>query len=98
MEPLRVNCPECGGELLVDSRTGVVLSHRRRGGATATKDLDELFRDLDEGRQRAEQVFEQERRAWEDRDRLLEERFKEAVRRVEADPDSAPPRRPFDLD
>lgn len=98
MEPLRVTCPECGGELLVDSRTGVVLSHRRASGATPTKDLDALFRGLDEGKQRAEQVFEREKRAWEDRDRLLEERFKEAVRRVEEDPDAAPPRRPFDLD
>ncbi len=36
--------------------------------------------------------------ALEDRDRLLEEKFREAVKNAEDDPDEGPPVRPFDLD
>lgn len=97
MDSLRVNCPHCGGELIVDARTGVVLSHRR-AAEPAAKDLDELFRDLEENKARAEEVFEREHRAWEDRDRLLEERFRQALARAEESPDEGPPPRPIDLD
>lgn len=99
MGQLRINCPECGGELVIDRDTGAILAHR--GAATQeapAKDLDALFRDLDAGRARAEEVFEQGRRAHQDRDRLLEERFRQALERAEENPDEPPPRRPFDLD
>ncbi len=36
--------------------------------------------------------------ALKDRDRLLEEKFEEALKRAEEEPDDAPPPRPFDLD
>ena len=33
-----------------------------------------------------------------DRDRVLDERFAEALRKAEEEPDDVPPPRPFDLD
>ncbi|MCB1037875.1 MAG: hypothetical protein KDD47_28835, partial [Acidobacteria bacterium] len=62
------------------------------------KDFDSLLAGIDDDKARAEQKFEREVAAMKDRDRLLEEKFKEALRRAEEEPDDVPPRRPFDLD
>lgn len=94
---LTVRCPDCHSSLVVDADTGAILRHQpaaRRGG----KSFEELFADLDEGKERAEQIFEQEKAALADRDRLLEERFEEAMKKAKESPDDERPRRPFDLD
>lgn len=98
MEQLRVTCPDCGGELLVDSRTGAVVSHRAAERPSPAKDLDALFREAEENKARAEEIFERERLAYQDRDRLLEDRFREALERAQASGDDGPPKRPWDLD
>ncbi len=96
---LTVRCPECDCDLVIDAATGEVLSHRRPKQLPAGgKDLDSLLRGLDEDKAKAEDLFQREVAAIKDRDRLMEEKFKEALRRAEEDPDSGPPRRPFDLD
>ena len=96
---LTVRCPECDSDLIIDAATGQILSHRRAkqpvGGG---KDFDTLFQSLDEGKARAEDIFAREVAALKDRDRILEEKFREALRRAEEDPDEGPPPRPFDLD
>lgn len=91
-------CPDCGSTLVVDAETGAVLSHRKaREPSGADKDFDALFADLDAQKARAEELFEREQAAFADRDRLLEEKFREAMKRAEEEPD-LPPKRPFDLD
>ena len=96
---LTVRCPECDSDLVIDAATGEVLSHRPPKRAPAGgRDLDSLLKGLDEDRAKAEDVFQREVAAMKDRDRLLEEKFREAMRRAEEEPDEGPPRRPFDLD
>jgi hypothetical protein len=96
---LHVRCPDCDTELVVDAATGEVLSHRAAKRPLAGgKDFDSLLRGLDEGKARAEAVFEQEKAAMKDRQRLLDEKFAEALKRAEEDPDKGPPKRDFDLD
>ena len=96
---LHVRCPDCDAELVVDAATGEVLSHRApKQPLAGGKDFDSLMRGLDENKARAEAVFEQEKAAMKDRARLLDEKFAEALRRAEEDPDQGPPKRPFDLD
>ena len=96
---LTVKCPECGSDLVVDASTGAVLSHRKAKQPIAGgKDFDSLLKGLDEEKSRAEDIFQREVAAMKDRDRLLEEKFREAMRRAEEEPDEGPPRRPFDLD
>lgn len=93
-----LRCPECGADLTVDAETGALLAHRAaRAPSGAEKDFDALFADLDTQKARAEELFEREKSAFEDRDRLLEEKFKEALKRAEEEP-HLPPKRPFDLD
>lgn len=95
----RLTCPECSADLVVDATTGEILYHKPAKRAPAQgKSFDGLMQDLDEGKARAEEIFERERAAMKDRDRLLEERFKEAMRRAEDLDDDNPPLRPFDLD
>ena len=96
---LTVACPECGSALTVDAATGEVLSHRApKRPPAGGKDFDSLLAGLDSDRARAEETFERARAAERDRDRLLEEKFREALKRAEEEPDEGPPRRPFDLD
>jgi hypothetical protein len=96
---LTVRCPECSSDLVVDAATGEVLSHRPpKRQPAGGKDFDALMRGLDEDREKAEDVFAREVAAFKDRDRLLEEKFREAMKRAEEDPDTGPPVRPFDLD
>lgn len=96
---LTVRCPDCDSDLVIDAATGQVLSHRKAKQPIAGgKDFDSLLKGLDDDKARAEDVFQREVAAMKDRDRLMEEKFREALRRAEEDPDQGPPRRPFDLD
>lgn len=96
---LTSRCPECGSDLVVDAATGEVLSHRPpKRPVAGGKDFDSLLAGLDSDKNRAEEVFEREKAAMKDRERLLEEKFREAMKRAEEEPDEGPPRRPFDLD
>lgn len=96
---LTVRCPDCDSDLVIDAATGEVLSHRRAKQPPAGgKSFDDLLQGLDQGKARAEEVFEREMSAMKDRDRLLDEKFREALRRADETPDEGPPKRPFDFD
>lgn len=96
---LRVTCPDCGSDLVLDAATGEILSHRpAKRPPAGGKDFDSLLAGLDEEKARAEDIFEREKAALKDHERLLEEKFQEALRRAEDTPDEEVPRRPFDLD
>ena len=96
---LTLHCPECQAEIVVDASTGAILHHRAAktppGGG---RSFEDLFAELEAGKDRAEQRFEQEQAAMKDRERILEEKFKEAMRRAEDEADEPPPKRPFELD
>jgi hypothetical protein len=84
---------------VVDRETGVVLSSREKTAPIAGgKTLEGLFAALEEGQNRAEEVFEREKAAMRDRDRLLDAKFREALERAQADSTPPGPRRPFDFD
>jgi hypothetical protein len=94
-----VSCPECGCDLTIDAATGQVLFHKpAKRQPAAGQDFDQLLAGLDDSKRRADEVFQREVSALKDRDRLMEEKFREAVRRAEEDPDQEPPPRPWELD
>ena len=96
---LTLSCPECGSDIIVDVATGQILSHRpRRQNPAEGKDFDQLLAGLDESKQRADEVFRREVSALKDSDRLMEEKFREAMRRAEEEPEAEPPLRPWELD
>ncbi len=99
VERVSAACPECGCDLTIDVATGKVLFHKpAKREPAGGKDFDQLLAGLDESKQRADAVFEREVSAHKDRDRLMEEKFREAMRRAEEEPDQEPPLRPWDLD
>jgi hypothetical protein len=94
-----LRCPECDGHLVIDSATGEVLAHRpAKKPLAGGKDFDTLLEDLDKDKAEAEEVFEREVAAMKDRDRLLEEKFQQALKRAEEETDDGPFPRPIDLD
>lgn len=100
-DPKRVTlrCPECDSHLVVDAATGEVLSHRKpKQPLAGGQDFDSLFEVMKQEKSQAEEIFQREVTALEDRERLLEEKFEEALRRAKEEPEDVPPPRPFDLD
>jgi hypothetical protein len=91
-----IRCPDCGADLVVDALTGEILSHRKAAAPLAGgKTLDSLFAELESKKASVDERFERERTAHADRERLLEEKFREALKRADETPDEAV-RRPFD--
>ncbi|HKO62136.1 MAG TPA: hypothetical protein VJV03_13310 [Pyrinomonadaceae bacterium] len=88
-------CPCCEATLNVDAQTGTLLSHEEKTRPLAS--FDEMVKGLDKQKQVREQIFAQELSSHKDRDRILEEKFQEAMKRAEKDKDK-PYRNPLDLD
>ena len=96
---LPVVCPACSCRLVVDAATGEVISHQEHQAPPAGgKGLDELLEGLDRDKEQAEDLFQKEVEAHKDRDRLLSEKFEEAMKRAEDADDGTPPPRPFYFD
>ncbi|MCP4202594.1 MAG: hypothetical protein GY769_11740 [bacterium] len=96
---LTLRCPDCESRLVIDRETGEVLFHKPKKAAPAGgQDFDQLLEKLDEDRVHAEDLFEREVSALKNRDRLLEDKFEEALREARESPEDEPPPRPFDLD
>lgn len=88
-------CPCCETTLIVDAQTGALISHEEKARPIAS--FDEMVKGLDTQKQRREQIFSQELSSMKDRDRILEEKFQDAIKRAEKDKDK-PYRNPLDLD
>jgi uncharacterized Zn finger protein (UPF0148 family) len=88
-------CPCCEATLTVDAQTGTILSHEEKAKPAAS--FDEMLKGLDKQKQQREQIFQQELGSLKDRERLLEEKFREAMKRAEKDKDK-PFINPLDVD
>jgi hypothetical protein len=95
MEKFTLICPCCEATITVDSQTGAILSHEEKKKVTGS--FEDLASELSKQKEIREQIFAQEMSSMKDRERLLEEKFKEALKR--ADTDSGTPfKNPLDLD
>ena len=88
-------CPCCEATMTIDAQTGAMLSHEEKAKPLAS--FDEMVKGLDKQKQMREQIFAQELSSMKDRDRILEEKFQEAMKRADKDKDK-PYRNPLDLD
>lgn len=94
MEKLTIICPCCDTTITIDAVTGAILSHEEKKKAVAS--FDDLKKDLGRQAEVRDQLFAQEMSSMKDRERLLEEKFKEAMKR--ADGDTTPFKNPLDMD
>jgi hypothetical protein len=88
-------CPCCETTLTVDAQTGVLISHAEKTKPLAS--FEEMSKDLERQKQVRESIFSQELGSLKDRERLLEEKFREALKRADKDKDK-PYRNPLDMD
>jgi predicted amidophosphoribosyltransferase len=88
-------CPCCEAALKIDAQTGALLSHEEKSKPLAS--FDEMVKGLDKQKQMREQIFSQELSSMKDRDRILAEKFEEAMKRADKDKDK-PYRNPLDMD
>lgn len=88
-------CPCCEATLTIDAQTGAIISHDEKAKPLAS--FDEMLKGLDKQKQLREQIFEQELGSQKDRERLLDEKFREAMKRAEKDKDK-PFINPLDID
>ncbi len=88
-------CPCCESKLTVDAQTGSLIAHEEKTRPLAS--FDEMVKGLDKQKQVREQIFAQELSSMKDRDRILEEKFQEAMKRAEKEKDK-PYLNPLDLD
>ncbi len=90
-----VICPCCDAAIVVDAQTGVIISHEEKAKPLAS--FEEMAKEMENRKKLREQVFSQELGSQKDRERLLEEKFREAMKRAEKDKDK-PYRNPLDFD
>jgi uncharacterized Zn finger protein (UPF0148 family) len=90
-----VICPCCEATLIVDAKTGAILSHKEKEKPLAS--FEEMAKEMERQKQTREQVFKQELGSLKDRERILEEKFREAMKRAEKDKDK-PYINPLDID
>lgn len=95
MDKYSIICPCCEATLTIDAGTGALLAHEEKKKVHGS--FEDLKGELNKQKVLREQIFAQEMSSMKDRERLLEEKFKEAMKR--ADTDSGTPfKNPLDLD
>ena len=95
MEKYSITCPCCETILMIDANTGSLIAHEEKKKVHGS--FEDLKGELSKQKEHREQIFAQEMSSMKDRERLLEEKFQEALKR--ADKDSGTPfKNPLDLD
>ncbi|MFM9904135.1 MAG: 2-nitropropane dioxygenase [Pyrinomonadaceae bacterium] len=95
MEKYSVICPCCDATLTIDAQTGTLIAHEERKKVHGS--FEDLKGELSKQKELREQIFAQGMSSVKDRERLLDEKFKEAMKRADVDSDT-PYRNPLDLD
>jgi tRNA 2-selenouridine synthase SelU len=95
MEKFTVICPCCEATLTIDAQTGAILAHEEK--AKKLGSFEDLKGEMNKQKEVREQLFAQEMSSVKDRERLLEEKFKEAMKRA-GDETDKPFLNPLDLD
>ena len=95
MEKFSIICPCCEAALTIDAQTGAVLAHEEKKKVLGS--FEDLKGELSKQKELRDQLFSQEMSSMKDRERLLDEKFKEAMKRAEGEKD-LPYKNPLDLD
>ncbi len=95
MEKFTIICPCCDATLNVDAQTGALISHEEKKKILGS--FEDLQGNLAKQKETRDNIFAQEMSSMKDRERLLEEKFKEAMKRAENEPNT-PFKNPLDLD
>ena len=92
---LEITCPCCEATIVIDPVSGEVLLHKAKETKNSTS-LEAMVSNLETQKSEAAKRFEKQLESQKDRARILEEKFKEAMKR--ADKSDKPLINPMDLD
>ncbi len=95
MERLTVLCPCCESTITIDGQTGAIISHAEKKKVLGS--FEDLKGELGKQKEVRDALFSQEMSSQKDRERLLDEKFREAMKRADIDKDK-PFRNPLDMD
>jgi hypothetical protein len=95
MKKFNIICPCCEANLTIDAETGAILAHEEK--AKKLGSFEDLKNDLVKQKELRENLFAQEMSSQKNRERILEEKFKEALKRANTESDK-PFKNPLDLD
>lgn len=93
-DTIDVICPGCESKLKVDRKTGDVIWEKKKPKPTVS--LSDMVKGLEAQKKEQQSLFKQRSASQKDRDRILNEKFKEAQKNV--DKDAELPLRDIDLD
>lgn len=88
-------CPCCEATLQIDAQTGAIMSHEEK--AKAAFSFDSRMQEMEKEKEVRNQLFQQELSSQKDRERILEEKFRDAMKRADIDKDK-PFKNPLDMD
>ncbi|HSP15115.1 MAG TPA: 2-nitropropane dioxygenase [Thermoanaerobaculia bacterium] len=91
---LEITCPCCESLIVIDRITGELLFHKEKERKISGS-LESMVSNLETQKSEAEKRFEKQLESQKDRARLLEEKFKEALKRADKD---KPYINPMDMD
>ena len=94
---LEITCPCCEATILVDRATGTILRHDAKADPKGSGSIADIMQGLAAKKASSEQLFQREMDSMKDRDRLLDEKLQEAVKRAK-DMKDEKPIRPIDLE
>lgn len=95
MEKFSIICPCCEASMTIDAQTGAILSFEEKKKVLGS--FEDLKGELSKQKELRDQLFSQEMSSMKDRERLLDEKFKEALKRAEGEK-GLPYKNPLDLD
>jgi uncharacterized protein YPO0396 len=95
MANIDITCPCCEATIVIDSVSGEVLLHKAKE-KQASQSLEAMVSNLEAQKSEAAKRFDKQIESQKDRARILEERFKEAMKRAEKS--DKPHVNPMDLD
>lgn len=95
MDKFNIKCPCCDAIITIDAQTGSVISYEEKKKVLGS--FEDLKGELDKQKDLRDQLFAQEMSSVKDRERLLDEKFKEALKRADKDA-GTPFRNPLDMD
>jgi hypothetical protein len=90
-----VICPCCEATIIIDAETGAIISHEEKSKPIAS--FDDMMKDMGKQKELRDQIFSQELSSIKDRERILDEKFREAMKRADKDK-GKPFKNPLDVD
>ena len=95
MEKFSIKCPCCEAAISVDATTGAIISYEEKKNPHGS--FEDLQGELKKQAEMRDQLFAQEMSSMKDRERLLEEKFQEAMKKAGTGT-GEPFRNPLDMD